>query len=210
MSKRLRAAWAKAFGGVILAASLAACAGPPPPTYNTDAFKGIYNQNAASVPADVPVTVQHPVGVILSDNFEIWFKALKEANEYWGARVPASLTNTAVIADFDPTFLAGRVLQNLKAHFPEAQEIKDFQTAVASGKKAVVLVDIAPEIGQRTPTTNKLDITYYFFDARMNPVSKLIGHGEHYVPFASMTGYFQDIVDQALAQLDQKMRAAMR
>lgn len=196
--------------GAMLGATLAGCAGPPPPTFNTDAFKGIYNQSSASVPADVPMTVQHPVGIILSDNFEIWFKSLKEANEYWGARVPSSLTNTAVIADFDPTFLAGRVLQNLKRHFPEAQEIKDFQTAVTSGKKAVVLVDIAPQIGQRTPVTNKLDITYYFFDAQMNAVSKITGHGEHYVPFASMTGYFQEIVDQALAQLDQKMSALVR
>jgi hypothetical protein len=190
---------------VSLCVALAGCAGPPPPTFNTDAFKGVYNQNSASVPADVPVRVQHPVGIILSDNFEIWFKSIKEANDYWGARVPSSLTNTAVIADFDPNFLAGRVLQNLKQHFPEAQEIKDFQTAAASGKKMVVLVDIAPQIGQRTPVTNKLDIIYYFFDTQMNPVSKITGHGEHYVPFASMTGYFQEIVDQALAQLDQKM-----
>lgn len=194
----------------VLAASLGACAGPPPPTYNNDAFKGIYNQNSAAVPADVPVGVQHPVGIILSDNFEIWFKALKDANAYWGARVPASLTNTAVIADADPSFLAGRVLQDLKSHFPEAQEIKDFQTAVASGKKAVVLVDINPQIGQRTPVTNKFDITYYFFDAKMNPVSKITGHGEHYAPFGAMTGGIQDCVDQALAQLDQKMKIAVR
>jgi hypothetical protein len=196
--------------GPLLAATLAACAGPPLPTYNTDAFKGIYNQNAAAVPADLPVTVQHPVGVILSDNFEIWFKALKEANDYWRARVPASLTNTAVIADLDPTFLAGRVLQDLKDHFSEAQEIKDFSTAVSSGKKAVVLVDITPQIGQRTPVTNKFDITYYFFDARMNPVSKLTGHGEHYAAFGAMTGGIQDCIDQALAQLDQKMRTLVR
>ena len=195
---------------LIFAASLGACAGPPPPTYNSDAFKGIYNANSAAVPADVPVGVQHPVGIILSDNFEIWFKALKEANDYWSARVPASLTNTAVIADNDPNFLAGRVLQDLKGHFPEAQEIKDFQTAVASGKKAVVLVDIKPEIGQRTPVTNKFDITYYFFDAKMNPVSKLTGHGEHYAAFGSMTGGIQDCVDQALAQLDEKMKVAVR
>ena len=210
MSKKMRSVWTKTIGGVLLAASLAACSGPPLPTYNSNAFKGIYNQNAASVPVDAPVSVQHPVGIILSDNFEIWFKALKEANDYWGARVPASLTNTAVIADNDPAFLAGRVLQDLKGHFPEAQEIKDFQTAVATGKKAVVLVDIKPEIGQRTPVTNKFDITYYFFDAKMNPVSKLTGHGEHYAAFASMTSGTQDCIEQALAQLDQKMRVAVR
>jgi hypothetical protein len=196
--------------GIFLAVTLAACEGPPPPTYNTDAFKGVYNQSAASVPADVPVTVQHPVGIILSDNFDIWFKTLKEANEYWSARVPASLTNTAVIADLDPTFLAGRVLQDLKTHFPEAQQIKDFPAAVSSGKKAVVLVDINPQIGTRTPVTNKFDITYYFFDAKMNPVSKLTGHGEHYAAFGAMTGGIQDCIDQALGQLDQKMKTAVR
>jgi hypothetical protein len=33
-----------------LAVALEACTGPPPPTYSADAFKGIFNQNSASVP----------------------------------------------------------------------------------------------------------------------------------------------------------------
>lgn len=189
---------------------LAACTGPQPPTYNTDAFKGIYNQNSAAVPADVPVTVQHPVGVILSDNFELYFSAVKAAEDYWGKVVPTSLTNTVVIADMDPTFLAGRVLADIKNRFPEAQEVKDFPSAVSLGKKAVVLVDVMPHAmepyGDRT---TKFDITYYFFDSSMNPVSKISGHGERYVPFGAADGGVQYSVDTALAQIDTKMAAVV-
>lgn len=195
----------------ILCATLAACAGPPPPTYNTDAFKGILNQSAAAVPADVPVTMQHPVGIILGDNFELWFGAVKAANEYWSARVPSALTNTVVQADADPTFLASRVLDALKRRFPEATVVKDFQQAVASGKKGVVLVDVVPKVmeayGDRT---TKFDIAYYFFDAKMNPVSKISGHGEEYRPIGAADAGIQYSVDQAVAQLDQKMTGLVR
>ena len=192
----------------VMSLTLAACAGPPPPTYNPDAFKGILNQSAAAVPADVPVTMHHPVGIILSDNFELWLRAVKTSNEYWSARVPASLTNTVVQADADPTFLASRVLEALKRRFPEASVVKDFQQAVASGKKGIVLVDVMPKIlepyGDRT---TKFDISYYFFDANMNPVAKISGHGEEYRPIGAMDAGIQYSVDQALAQLDQKMIA---
>lgn len=195
----------------VISVTLAACAGPPPPTYNTDPFKGIYNQSAAAVPADAPVTMQHPVGIILSDNFEIWLRAVKAADEYWSARVPSSLTNTVVQADADPTFLASRVLDSLKRRFPEASIVKDFQQAVASGKKSVVLVDVVPKVmeayGDRT---TKFDITYYFFDAKMNPAAKISGHGEEYRPIGAMDAGIQYSVDQALAQLDQKMAALVR
>ena len=192
----------------ILCAALAACAGPPPPTYNTDPFKGIYQQSAAAVPADVPMTMHHPVGIILSDNFELWLGAVKTADEYWSARVPSALTNTVVQADANPTFLASRVLEALKRRFPEAAVVKDFQQAVASGKKGVVLVDVIPKImdayGDRT---TKFDISYYFFDANMNPVAKISGHGEEYRPIGAADAGIQYSVDQALAQLDQKMIA---
>jgi hypothetical protein len=206
MSKKFRRTAA-----VIVLLALAACAGPPPPTYNTDPFKGIYNQSAAAVPAGAPVALQHPVGIILGDNFELWLGAVKAADEYWSARVPSSLTNTVVQADANPTFLASRVLESLKRHFPEASVVNDFQQAVASGKKGVVLVDVLPKVmeayGDRT---TKFDITYYFFDATMNPVSKISGHGEEYRPIGAMDAGIQYSVDQALGQLDQKMAAVVR
>ena len=50
-----------ALAGLVVA--LEACAGPPPPTYSADAFKGIFNQNSASVPANAPATMTPPDGI---------------------------------------------------------------------------------------------------------------------------------------------------
>jgi hypothetical protein len=192
-------------------ATLTACAGPPPPTYSSDAFKGIYNQSSASVPADVPISVQQPVGIIFSDNVETYFGYIKDATEYWAQRIPSSLTNNVVIADTDPRYFGGKVLAMLKGHFPDSTVVKDFNEAVASGKKAVIVIDLRVKAmepyGDRT---TKYDIDAYFFDARMNPVSKLSGHGEYHVPYASASGGAQISIDAAVAQLDAKIGALLR
>lgn len=191
--------------------TLVACTGPPPPTYSSDAFKGLYNQSSTSVPADVPVSVQQPVGIIFSDNVETYFGFIKDATEYWAQRIPSSLTNNVVIADTDPRYFGGKVLSMLKSHFPSSAVVKDFNEAVASGKKAVIVVDLRVKAmepyGDRT---TKYDIDLYFFDVRMNPVSKLSGHGEYHVPFASATGGAQISIDAAVAQLDAKIGALVR
>jgi hypothetical protein len=44
----------------------------------------------------------------------------------------------------------------------------------------------------------------------MDPASKLRGHGETHVPYASMDGRIQQSIDAALAQLDGKIRATVR
>ena len=194
--------------GIVL--TLAGCgSGPPPPVYG-DAFKGLYNRSAASVPADVSVTLQHPVGIILNDNVEVYFQWVKSQREYWAGVVPASLTNDIANADADPAFVSGRVLEMLKRHFPEAQAVKDFPAAVAAGKKAVVLVDILPRIMTPGERTTKFDIVYYFFDSKMNPVSKMSGHGEQYRPFGAADGGIQYTVDPALAELDRKIASLLR
>jgi hypothetical protein len=196
--------------GILAAAALAlgACAGPPAPAFNPDAFKGIYNQSSASVPADVPVTVQTPVGIIFSDNVETWFQYIKTTKEYWAERIPSSLTNNVVIADTDPNYFTGTVLAMLKRHFPNSEVVKGFQQAVSSGKKAVCLIDIQPKsmdpYGDRT---TKIDVAAYFFDAKMNPVSRLSGHGEHYVPLGAGDGGVQISTDAAVSQIDQKLTA---
>ncbi len=194
-------------GSVGLAALLAGCTGPAPPTFS-DAFKGLYDQSAASVPADVPVSVQQPVGIIFSDNVEAYFGYIKTTNEYWASVVPESLTNTVAIADADPRYFGARMLQMLKSHFPRSNVVKDFNEAVATGKKSVVLIDLRMKpmepYGDRSI---KYDIDAYFFDAQMNPVSKLSAHAEHYVPYASMDAGVQKTVDAAIQQLDAKISA---
>ena len=81
-----------ALAGLVVA--LEACAGPPPPTYSADAFKGIFNQNSASVPANAPATMTPPVGIIFSENVETYLGYIKNAGEYWDSVVPTSLKNT--------------------------------------------------------------------------------------------------------------------
>ena len=195
-----------------LASTLAGCANPNPPMPAlVDAFQGIYKANAASVPADVPVTLAQPVGLITSENVERYIGAVRDTNEYWGQRVPASLTNTVAMADNDPMYFAGRLLAMLKGHFPSISKVHDFRDAAAKGKKGVILVDIILKPGEPFgDRTTRVDIDAYFFDMKMDPVSKLRGHGENYVPYASMDGRIQKSIDAALAQLDGKIRAMVR
>ena len=187
--------------------SLGGCAssGPPAPEYG-DAFSGLYNQSSTSVPSDVPVTVQQPVAIIFSDNFEKWFKYVKDSTEYWASVVPAALTNTVVRADTDPNFLSGRVLELVKRHFPNSEYVKDFGQAVAKGKRSAIVADVLPQpLQPYKDRTTRFDIALYFFDANMNPVSRLAGHGETNIPIGRADAGVQESVDAALAQLDKKI-----
>ncbi|MBS0541902.1 MAG: hypothetical protein JSR47_24270 [Proteobacteria bacterium] len=194
-----------------LAALLSACAGPPPPTYSANAFQGIFNQDSASVPRDVPAVAPPPVGVIFSENVEAYLGHVKKSGEYWNSVVPTSLKNNVVYADADPTYFAGRVLGMLKARYPSASVVHDFNDAVKQGKRSVILIDL--HVKQMEPygdRTTKYDIDAYVFGAGMNPVSRLSGHGEWKVPFASMEAGIQKSIDQAVAELDGKLAALVR
>lgn len=197
-----------ALAGLVLA--LEACAGPPPPV-QTDAFQGIYKQNSATVPSDVPMTLGQPAGLITSENVERYIGFIRDSNEYWGSVVPTSLTNNVVVADTDPAYFSGRLLAMLKNHFPTLQKVHDFREAVSTGKKGVVLIDLRLKAmepyGDRT---TKVDIIAYFFDAAMNPVSKLSGHGEYKVPYASMDAGLQKSIDAAVQELDGKISTYIR
>ena len=194
--------------GLVLA--LDACTGPPAPPL-VDAFHDIYNQSSATVPVDAPVTLGQPVGFITSENVERHIGHYRDSVEYWGKVIPTTLTNTVVIADTDPTYFSHQILAMLKRRFPTLQYVHDFREAVSSGKKGVVLVDLKIKwmepYGDRR---NIVDIDAYFFDAAMNPVSKMSGHAEYKVPYAQMDGKFQRTIDEAIAQLESKITANIR
>jgi hypothetical protein len=192
---------------LIVAIVLAGCgSGPPQPIYG-DAFKNIYNQSASSVPVDKPATVQQPIGIILSDNVEAYFGFIQKSNEYWGKIVPASLTNNVAVADSDPHYISERVLTLIKRHYPTAALVHDFKEAVGTGKKGVFLVDIKPVLGGGSFKTTTVDISLYVFDAKMNPVSTVSGHGEGVIPYPATDGRIQVSTDAAIQQLDAKMSA---
>jgi hypothetical protein len=183
-----------------LLVSLDACTGPPPPTY-TDAFSGIYKQSAASVPADVAVTVQSPVGIILSDNMDAYIGWVKAQEEYWHV----AAINPVAEADGNPTFVANQVLAMLKSRVPDATKVHDLREAVGAGKKAVVLIDLRATFSALygAKTTN-MDIVAYFFDASMKPVSRIAGHGEHKMGFV-YEPTLQIATDRAVKDLDAKI-----
>lgn len=192
---------------VALALALSACTGPPPPA-QVDAFTNIYNQSAANVPVDTSMTLAQPVAFITSENVERYIGHLKTTNEYWASVVPSTLTNTAIIADTDPTYFSHQILAMLKRRYPNLQYVHDFREAVSLGKKGVILIDL--RVKQMEPygdRTYKIDIDAYFFDSAMNPVSKLNGHSEYKVPFAAMEVKFQAHTDEAIANLESKMNA---
>jgi len=183
----------------------AGCAGPPPPK-PVDAFQGLLNMNSGAVPADAPVTMGQPVAFITSDNVENYIGGIKDAADYWGKLVPSSLTNTAVLADIDPTYFSAQMLAVLRKHYPNITRVHDFREAVQRGMKGVILVDLKMKwmepYGDRT---NRMHVDFYFFDTGMNPVSRLSGEDEYKVPFAAMEGHVQKITDSALQQIDAKM-----
>ena len=93
------------------------------------------------------------------------------------------------MADTDPLYLSGKVLEMLEsARFPDATPIHDFDEAMQARKRSVILVDLRIKCmepyGDRTEKS--IDIDLYFFDSSMNPVSRMNGHAEYKVPYASM------------------------
>ena len=197
-------------GLLALVLALSACTGPPPPV-QVDAFQNIYNQSSASVPSDASMTLGQPVAFIISENVERYIGHFKDSNEYWGKVVPSSLTNTAIIADMDPTYFSHQILTMLKRHYPTLQYVHDFREAVSTGKKGAILIDFRIKYmdpyGDRT---YKIDIDAYFFDTAMNPVSKLNGHSEYKVPYAAMEVKFQAHTDEAIVNLESKINAYIR
>jgi hypothetical protein len=96
----------------------------------------------------------------------------------------------------------------LKRHFPNSEVVSDFPQAVSSAKKSVCLIDLQLKpmepYGDRT---TKIDLTAYIFDATMNPVSRVSGHGEHHVPFGAADAGVQTSIDAAVQELDARLSA---
>ena len=198
-----------ALSGLLL--TLDACTGPPPPKM-VDAFTDLYTASgSASVPANAPVTVTPPVGLIFSENVEAHIGAVKDANEYWGKVVPASLTNTVVMADTNPLYFSGKVLELLKRNFPSATPVHDFNEAVQKGMRSAILVDLRMKYAQPYgDRTSVMDIDLYFFNSAMKPVSKLSGRAQFTLGYPAMHAGMQQMTNEAIAQLDQKIAATVR
>src|SRR3981189_195663 len=102
--------------GLLLALALTGCGTPIPPPAYTDAFQGLVNQSAATVPADRPVTVRQPLGLIFSDNLELYLRYVQAGDAGLTSYGPP--TNSPAGADIDPKFIAANVITMLKSHYP--------------------------------------------------------------------------------------------
>lgn len=182
----------------VIALSLGGCISPPPPY--TDPFEGLLNQTSESVPVDAPVSVQQPIGLILSNNIESYFQNAKKDEALFKSFGP--LTNTVALADQDPKFVAGRMLSMLRAFYPDIEIIHDFNQA--KRKKAVCLIDIQTIVGRSSFQKTTVDISAFFFDQNMKPVSRIVAHGEGTVPFPATDMRLQPSFDAAIQQLRQK------
>ncbi len=191
--------------GLLLALALAGCAATVPPPVYTDPFQGLVNQSAATVPADRPVTARQPLGLIFSDNLELYLRYVQVGDA--SLKSYGALTNTTAVADLDPKFVAAHVITMLKAHYPDIELLQDFNQAIATGKKGVWLVDIQPVLGQRSGQTTTVDIAAYFFDERMQPVSRLSGRGTAVLPYPAWDIGVQPATLAAVQQLDGKLTA---
>lgn len=187
------------------AVALSACAASAPPLVYSDPFQGLLNQSSTTVPKDAPVGIQAPVGLIFSNNVETWFQYAAKAQKYLESY--GALTNTTAVADADPRFVASRVAVLIKAHYPTIEQVNDFNQAVATGKKTVCLIDFQVRPGSRSFQTTTVDVTAFFFDSGMQPVTQLSGHGEGVIPFPAWDAQLQPSTDAALQQLDQKLSA---
>lgn len=187
------------------AVALSACAASGPPVVYADPFQSLLNQSSTTVPKDVSVRIQAPVGLIFSNNVETWFQYAAKAQKYLESY--GALTNTTAVADADPRFVASRVAVLIKAHYPNIEQVNDFNQAVATGKKTVCLIDIQVHPGSGSFQTTTVDVTAFFFDSDMQPVTQLSGHGEGVIPYPAWDTRLQPSTDAALQQLDQKLLA---
>lgn len=188
--------------------ALSACAAAAPPLVYSDPFHSLLNQSSTTVPKDAPVRIQAPVGLIFSDNVETWFQYAAQGQKYLESY--GALTNTTAVADADPRFVASRVAVLIKAHYPNIEQVNDFNQAVATGKKTVCLIDIQVRPGARSSQTTTVDVTAFFFDSGMRPVTQLSGHGEGVIPYPAWDSRLQPSTDAAVQQLDQKLSALAR
>jgi hypothetical protein len=176
--------------------------GPSAPLYG-DPFTRLVNQNSTAVPIDHRVKVEQPLGIIFSDNVELYLKYTKQGEDLLHSFGP--LTNTVAAADIDPKFIAGRVLSMLKERYPDIELLHDFNEALDKGKKSVCLVDIQVVIGKSSGRTTTVDVSTFFFDSSMIPQSRLKGHGSGTIPYPAFDTQVQSSTEQALSELKGKL-----
>lgn len=199
------------FSGAAVAAAamlhvLTACTPVEPPRY-VDPLARLYNAPASSVPQDVPVKLQEPVGLVTSENGEAYLAYAAAGEEHLRKHI---LVNEIASKDLDPKFLANEIVAMLKRRFPGIELLDDLASARKAKKKGTILVDMQTTIGQYTGQTTTVQLTVILFDGAQKPVSRIVATGQGVLGYPAWDARVKEASTLALQQLDQKLSAVLR
>jgi hypothetical protein len=186
---------------VAVAVALAGCNYDP--AY-VDPLAGLAKVPAASVPQDVPVTVQEPVALVPSENSAMVLQAVEEWKQTTDAKMVKALVSDEVWDDGNPQHLVDGVVGVLRKHYPKAELVDDLATAKKRGFRTTVVADIQYHHLVTAFDTNHVTLTYVVMNADETPISRFSGEGTSHGVYGSTDPHFRDAVAMAVANLDAK------
>jgi len=189
-----------------LAIAMTACAPIEPPRY-VDPLAKLHNVPASSVPRDVPVKLQEPIGLVVSENGELFLDYAAAGEKGLRSMV---LVNETASKDLDPKYVINQVVGLLKRRYPRIELVDDLASARKTGKKGTILVDIQTAIGQYTGQTTTVQLTLILFDAVQTPISRVTGTGQGVLGYPAFDARVKQASDAALQQLDTKLAQVLR
>jgi hypothetical protein len=185
----------------VIAAALAGCAGGPD---YIDPLAGLTKVPAASVPQDVPVTVEEPVALVPSENSAKNLDMAAEFTESANGRLVKSLVSADIWADGDPQRLINGTVGVLRRRYPKIVLVDDLATAQQRGFRTTIVVDIQSHHLVSAFDTNRVTITLIAMDSGLRPVSRIVAEGQSGTSYGSMDAHFRDAVAMSVANLDAK------
>ncbi|HXQ51481.1 MAG TPA: hypothetical protein VN802_10340 [Stellaceae bacterium] len=191
----------------VIVAVLGGCASDP---VYLDPLAGLAKVPAASVPQDVPVTVDQPVALVPSENSA---KVLDLAAEFAASANGAlvkSLVSDKLWADGDPQQLVDGAVGVLRRRYPKIELVDDLATARQRGFHTTFVVDIQYHHLVTAFDTNHVTITLVVMDARETPVSRIVAEGKSGTTYGSMDAHFRDAAAMSVATLDAKATQFLR
>lgn len=200
-------AWLIAALALCAGAALASCGVPPPPYQ--DPLAGLLNQSSATIPVDAPVTIEQPVAAVMSGNVETYLKYAVHVQQ--DIRDCIGCIKGPALQDVEPKALAARIVGAIKARFPDVKLVDDLNEALRMGAKTVCVIDLQATMGDHSGATTHAEITAIFLNREMRPISRITGHGSFVIPFPStLTAHLQEVVADALKELDAKFATLLR
>lgn len=183
---------------MLLALALAGCAGNPE---YTDPLAGLTSIPAASVPQDVPVTVEQPVALVPSENSA---RLLNFAQQFKDDKLLQALVPPTLQADGDPQYLVNGAVNVLRRRYPGMVLVEDLRTARQRGFRTTFVMDIQAHHLVTAFDRNQIHLTVIAMDASQRPVSRIVAEGASGTTYGSMDAHFRDAVAMAVGNLEAK------